>query len=94
MEEVTCNELLRAEIVELQRQNSALLEKIALLEQRILQLEAMLDKNSGNSSKPPSTDSFRKIQNSREKSAKKSGGQIGHKGHSLKLPKNLDELVK
>ncbi|MDR1235639.1 MAG: hypothetical protein LBJ96_01390 [Holosporaceae bacterium] len=44
MEEVTCNELLRAKIVELQRQNSALPEKIALLEQRILQLEVMLNK--------------------------------------------------
>jgi hypothetical protein len=62
MEEVTCNELLRAGIVELQRQNRALPEKIALLEQRILQLEAMLNKNSGNSSKLPSTDGFRKIQ--------------------------------
>jgi hypothetical protein len=53
----------------------------------------MLGKNSGNSSKPPSTDGFRKIQNSREKSAQKSGGQPGHSGHSLKLPENLDELV-
>jgi hypothetical protein len=47
---VTDHELLRAKIVELRQQNSALLEKIALLEQRILQLEAMFDKNSGNSS--------------------------------------------
>ncbi|MDR1236269.1 MAG: DUF6444 domain-containing protein, partial [Holosporaceae bacterium] len=93
MEEVTGNELLKAENAELRRQIGVLLEKIAFLEQENLRLRAMLNKNSGNSSKPPSTDGFRKIQNSREKSVKKSGGQIGHKGHSLKLPKNLDELV-
>jgi hypothetical protein len=63
------------------------------LEQENLRLKAIFDKNSGNSSKPPSSNGFKKIQNSREKSAKKSGGQLGHRGHSLKLPENLDELV-
>lgn len=57
-------------------------------------MKDQINKNSGNSSKPPSTDGFKKIPNSREKSARKSGGQPGHKGHSLKLPGNLDELVK
>jgi transposase-like protein len=91
---VVNNELLIEENASLRRQILTLIEKIALLEQEILRLKAMLDKNSGNSSKPPSTDGFQKIQNSREKSDKKSGGQPGHKGNSLKLPKNLDELVK
>jgi transposase len=97
---VVSYESLRAENAELRKQNgtlleqnSVLIEKTALLEQEILRLRAMLGKNSGNSSRPPSTNGFQKIQNSREKSAKKSGGQPGHKGHSLKLPENLDELV-
>jgi transposase len=90
---VASYESLIAENAELKRQTGTLLERIAFLEQRILQLESMLGKNSGNSSKPPSTNGFRKIPNSREKSSKKSGGQPGHKGHSLKLPENLDELV-
>jgi hypothetical protein len=86
-------EQLRRENVELAKRIGILLEKIALLEQEILRLKAILDKNSGNSSKPPSSNGFKKIPNSREKSAKKSGGQQGHSGHSLKLPENLDELV-
>jgi hypothetical protein len=90
---VTRNEALIAENARLRKQIGTLLEKIALLEPENLRLKMMLGKNSGNSSKPPSTDGFQKIPNSREKSDKKSGGQPGHKGHSLKLPENLDERV-
>jgi hypothetical protein len=93
VDEVTSYESLRAENVELRQQNSALSENVVLLEQEILRLRAMLDKNSGNSSKPPSTDGFHKIPNSREKSTQKAGGQPGHKGHALRLPENLEELV-
>ena len=37
-------------------------------------LKAIINKDSGNSSKPPSTDGFRKICNSREKTGKPPGG--------------------
>ena len=56
-------------------------------------LMSIINKNSSNSSKPPRTDGFRKIVNLREKSQRPSGGQLGHQGHCLKLPENLDELV-
>jgi hypothetical protein len=59
----------------------------------ILRLKMQIDKDSSNSSKPPGTDGFKKIPNNREKSGKKQGGQPGHKGAKLRIPKNLDELV-
>ena len=76
--------------------------KIAKLEaiieakdREILRLKSHLDKNSGNSSKPPSSDGLKKtVLNSREPSFRRRGGQHGHKGHGIKLPENLDALVK
>ena len=68
-------------------------EKIVKLEAEIGRLRAQIDKTSGNLSKPPSQDGFRKIPNSREKSERKSGGQAGHLGRCMALPENLDELV-
>jgi hypothetical protein len=68
-------------------------EKIEKPEGEIVRLKAQIDKNSSNSSKPPSQDGFKKIQNSREKSGQKSGGQPDHRGSYMELPKNLDELI-
>jgi transposase len=62
-------------------------------EAEIDRLKAQIGKNSGNSSKPPSQDGLKRIANSREKSDRKSGGQVGHPGKRLELPKDLDELV-
>lgn len=60
----------------------------------ILRLKSQLGKNSGNSSKPPSSDGLKRVPNSREPSERKRGGQKGHKGFGIRLPENLDELVK
>jgi transposase len=87
-------EQLKAENIELCGQIVILCEKIAALEQENFRLKDQINKNSGNLSKPPSTDGFKKIPNSREKSDKKTGGQPGHKGNSLEIPENLNELVK
>jgi transposase len=62
-------------------------------DKEILRLKSQLEKNSGNSSKPPSSDGPKVIPNSRERSDRRQGGQPGHKGHGIKLPENLDELV-
>jgi transposase len=53
-------------------------------------------KNSGNSSVPPSKDEnrIRGNQSLREKSGKKSGGQPGHKGNTLSVVAEPDQIVR
>jgi transposase len=60
----------------------------------IRRLKSIIDKDSSNSGKPPSSDGYKKIPNNREASGKKCGGQAGHKGSKLTIPPNLDELVR
>lgn len=62
-------------------------------DKEISRLKSQLGKDSSNSSKPPSSDGFKKIPNNREKSSRKSGGQLHHKGHKLSIPKDLDQQV-
>jgi len=77
------------------REISDLKEIIKNQECRIKNLEDRLSKNSSNSSKPPSTDGFKKpVKNSRKKTNRKSGGQKGHKGHKLEMVSNPDETVR
>ena len=70
-----------------------LYEKIAELEREIETLRASLNKNSKNSSKPPSTDGFDRVPNNRERTGNKPGGVIGHEGHKIQLPENYQELI-
>jgi len=67
--------------------------RIAELEERIKSLEDQINKNSRNSSKPPSTDTFRKIKSQRRPSGKPVGGQKGHKGHTLEMAENPDHMI-
>ena len=68
-------------------------EMIAL-KARIAELEARLNKNSSNSSKPPSTDGYKKtIKNNRVKNGKHTGGQYGHEGHTLLKVENPDHTI-
>ena len=62
---------------------------IAAQSARIKELEERLGKNSQNSSKPPSSDGYRKPRpvSNREKTGRKAGAQPGHQGHGLNMPK-------
>lgn len=80
------NALLNEEITELKSENQKLNDRIA-------ELEARLNKNSSNSSKPPSSDGLKKPRNSREKSGKSTGGQPGHKGKTLQNVDNPNEII-
>jgi hypothetical protein len=74
-----------------------LIAKIESLTEEIRKLRAQIDKNSSNSSKPPSSDGFKKppksIPNGREKTDRRSGGQKGHKGNIPILFEDPDEIV-
>jgi len=57
-------------------------------------LLSKVSKNSHNSSKPPSSDSFtRHTKSLRKPSDKKAGGQPGHEGTTLKMVLVADEVV-
>jgi len=69
-----------------------LTEKIVQLEIRIAELEARLNRNSWNSSQPPSTDGYRRSQSPRKRGEKPPGGQKGHKGQTLEMVENPDKI--
>ena len=85
------------EVVFLRRENKELRAVIARLEERIVQLEAQLAKanrDSGNSSKPPSSDITKPpTGGGRSSSPRKIGGQPGHPRHERHpfAPDQVDE---
>ena len=69
-------------------------EQIQQLQGRVLELESRLSKNSSNSSRPPSSDGFRRLpKDRREKSDRKPGGQRGHTGSCLTQVSTPDRIV-
>jgi len=85
----------------IQTENRKIIEqqatRISELEEKVKSLEVTLNKNSHNSSKPPSTDNFAREKpnpkSSRIKSGKKPGGQPGHVGRTLTLVDNPDKTT-
>jgi len=73
-----------------------LIALVVALQARIAELERRLGLNSSTSGKPPSSDGLKKparVTSLRERSGKKSGGQKGHKGETLRQVAVADDVV-
>ena len=70
--------------------------EVAALTARLAELERRLGLNSGNSGKPPSSDGLKKpprTRSLRQPSGRKTGGQKGHKGETLRQVAEPDATV-
>lgn len=86
-----------ARIAELEAENAALREQVQVLATQVQELRARLAKDSHNSGKPPSSDGLarqpRRTKSLRTPSGKKAGGQLGHRGATLRLVAVPDAVV-
>ena len=76
-------------------QNERLTTTIIELQETIKDLRRQLNMDSHNSSKPPSSDGYKKPNRNRslrENSGRKPGGQKNHKGMNMSLPHEPDEV--
>lgn len=70
-------------------------QMIAHQASQIQELQDQLAKNSQNSGKPPSSDGLKKprTRSLRKKEGRQSGGQKGHKGHTLEMVEQPEQVV-
>jgi transposase/uncharacterized coiled-coil protein SlyX len=86
-------ELLGIDMGAQERRIDFLVKENQELAERIAELEARLNMNSRNSSKPPSSDGLSKPPAKRRKAGKPPGGQQGHVGHTHRMVERPDHTV-
>lgn len=80
------------ELKEVKKDNEILIVKLSEANLEIDRLKNQINKDSSNSSKPTSTNNFKKITNNREKSSNKKGAVLGHIGKTF-TPKYIEKLI-
>lgn len=83
-------------ISDMEQTISGLKQTISDLQENIKDLQRQLNMDSHNSSKPPSSDGYKKANKNRslrEKTGRKTGGQKGNKGVNMKLHHEPKELL-
>jgi transposase len=83
---------LKLTITELRNENAELRKRILELESALKAAIDKLNKNSNNSSQPPSTD-IKRTKSMRTSSNKKAGGQAGHQGTTLEMSSQPDKII-
>ena len=83
--------LLKEKVISLEGKVTPLEKKVGYLLEQLHKLS--IKKDSMNSSLAPSTDMFKKNRSLRVKSKLKSSGQLGHKGHTLKMSSKPDKTI-
>jgi transposase len=85
-----------AVIEALRAENGLLRAEVVALTGRLAELERRLGLNSSNSGQPPSSDGLKKpprVSSLREPSGKKTGGQTGHPGETLRRVETPDATI-
>ena len=77
-----------------EEENKILHYTIAVLKTENADLKARLNSNSQNSSKPPSSDGYKRKPAFPKKTGSKKGGQKGHKGYTLQQVEHPDKIIK
>jgi len=84
----------REELLEMcRREPEKIVDLLLALEARVTELEKRLTKNSQNSDKPPSSDGLSKPPRQQSKSKRKTGGQKGRRGKTLKFSDKPDKIM-
>lgn len=86
-------ETFEEEIKILRLENASLTAKNSELRVEVTELKMRLNSNSGNSSKPPSSDGYNKKPAFPKEKNGKQGGQKGHKGRTLQQVEKPDKIV-
>lgn len=88
-------EQLRAALVAERQRVAALEQRVEVLEKQLAQALELLNRNSGNSNKPPSSDPPSVKQSKRKRKGGKRGAQDGHQGSRRQLlpPEQVDAVV-